>query len=1060
MSGTCRPVGDVRSALKRAMLALAMLCLPHVAGAQARAEASAAAEAEVELVPQQAGIATIGAWTHDDRFVVTVGTLPDMIVVWDAASAAVVNRIPLPQFEAGSAIILQRIVIDGANDIAIHASLRDDAGDDCTALVMTMPLARPGNWDVAEADTAGNCIAAETPPAPVRSHDRRYRLSLAGWQARIEDRKGRIVHRLEKPEPTMPFAAALSPDGKRIAMITVGDEDNESAGGVWRSAVTVFDLAAWRTSAYYLVEGYYADVRWLDDDRLLLPGAVQGGRFNKMAEPPSATRIVSALTGAQLGAPIDFRCGTMALPGGMLVGSATANCTFGADGAGGLERYDPAGGWQSFGPADFAGRRIDHLGITPDGKRLIVTASAPPQAVPDMAVAPPTISAIDVRTGRLIAQAPLPAPDPQIDYAPDSALVGIRLASGNYRWDMSAAAPVALAETEPPVAVLASQTVNGDGTRWHERTFDTTSAPIWAVRIVDGRKVAWPYFDNVLAEGALPGSPLRWTVTSLDGLVVWLPNRDDPFQSTIVLRTTLVDARHFLSYTPEGRYDTNLGADSGHIRWLVSDAPLQSLGPQTFMRNFFEPRLGPQLIACVPAGDCDARLRPITAVARLNRVLPQVRIARIVPGPTPDLAMVDVEVRSARRTDTPNGRNASDAYDLRLFRDGSLVAQTPGAQPDALDFDIGQWRRDNRVVPGRNGVARARFTVRLPSGADPVEFTAYAFNEDRVKSETARQSFARPDGPRVPGRVFVVALGVDAYAEPRLRLNFAAGDARLIGERLATLPDGGATRRLVLADDGRPGGAKITRAIVADVFGILGGAPREPALARLAAHGIDAAMLDAAGPDDAVIIAFSGHGWADPNGNFYLLPAEARWPDPDQPPDLATLVSTADMSRLLRSIDAGEMALIIDACHSAASIAARGFRAGPMGDAGLGQLAFDKRMRILAATQADDIALESATLGQGLLTFALASEGLTAAGGMADENGDGAITLDEWLAYATRRLPGLSREVRGGRLAAAPAGARGVVFLDDGSAPGRVQEPALFEFTGSTSRLVLRKVPR
>ncbi len=65
-------------------------------------------------------------------------------------------------------------------------------------------------------------------------------------------------------------------------------------------------------------------------------------------------------------------------------------------------------------------------------------------------------------------------------------------------------------------------------------------------------------------------------------------------------------------------------------------------------------------------------------------------------------------------------------------------------------------------------------------------------------------------------------------------------------------------------------------------------------------------------------------------------------------------------------------------------------------DSGLGQLAFDKGIRILAATQADDVALEDARLGQGLLTYALAVDGFAA--GAADLDGDGSIRIDEWLA--------------------------------------------------------------
>ena len=104
------------------------------------------------------------------------------------------------------------------------------------------------------------------------------------------------------------------------------------------------------------------------------------------------------------------------------------------------------------------------------------------------------------------------------------------------------------------------------------------------------------------------------------------------------------------------------------------------------------------------------------------------------------------------------------------------------------------------------------------------------------------------------------------------------------------------------------------------------------------------------------------------------------------------------------------------------------FKPGPMGDSGLGQLAYDKGIRILAATQADDVALEDARLGQGLLTYALAVDGLGA--GEADVDGDGDIRIDEWLVYAVRRLPTLANDARVGRISAAGNGAVSYTHLD------------------------------
>ncbi len=75
-----------------------------------------------------------------------------------------------------------------------------------------------------------------------------------------------------------------------------------------------------------------------------------------------------------------------------------------------------------------------------------------------------------------------------------------------------------------------------------------------------------------------------------------------------------------------------------------------------------------------------------------------------------------------------------------------------------------------------------------------------------------------------------------------------------------------------------------------------------------------------------------------------------------------------------------------------------------MGSRGLGQLAYDKGMRILAASQADDVALESQKLEQGLLTYALVRHGLKAK--QAVKPGTSQITMDSWREYGSDRVRG------------------------------------------------------
>jgi uncharacterized caspase-like protein len=248
----------------------------------------------------------------------------------------------------------------------------------------------------------------------------------------------------------------------------------------------------------------------------------------------------------------------------------------------------------------------------------------------------------------------------------------------------------------------------------------------------------------------------------------------------------------------------------------------------------------------------------------------------------------------------------------------------------------------------------------------PVQFTAYAFNEDRVKSETATNGdkpYKVPDdvAPAKP-RAYVIAIGVNAYDNPEWKLGFAVKDALDLSGALGSI-EGYEVVSVPLVSEERDG-AKLdeaTKQDIADTLALLGGLEEHRDRLRQAL-GRDGPLVDRlrkATPDDLVILGFSGHGYADKQGRFYLLPSDSgkEAPSDEEGPKnaaiLSRFISSDELSQWLKDVDAGEVAMIIDACHSAASVDQPGFKPGPMGDRGLGQLAYDKGMRILAATQAD-----------------------------------------------------------------------------------------------------------
>jgi WD40 repeat protein len=524
---------------------------------------------------------------------------------------------------------------------------------------------------------------------------------------------------------------------------------------------------------------------------------------------------------------------------------------------------------------------------------------------------------------------------------------------------------------------------------------------------------------------------------------------------------------------PEGRFDASDLDEIQGVHWLAPEDPLKPLPLEIFMRDYYEPRL----LARILSGE---RLAPVRALAEVNRAQPVVNITSVEQRKgRPEFARVTVEV--SRPAGAPAAGGAG-AYDLRLFRGGQLVAYAPA--------EGGELKTDPAT-------GRATFTfddVRLPrprgdSGGEArrVEFTAYAFNEDKVKSPTARASFepAVPP-PAAKGRAYVVSVGVNAYENEEWDLRFAANDARRLQEVVATrVRQGGEYEEVVgvplISDYASDGGRKQSPRALKETAATKGNF--KAVLDLLAGREVDGEVLKGvpnadklrrATPEDLVIISFSSHGYADERGRFFLFASDTGRSGGLRDA-LGRAVSSDELGAWLRDVDAGELILVVDACHSAASVQGEGFKPGPMGSRGLGQLSYDKGMRILTSTQADDVALESGLIEQGLLTYALTRDGLEAE--RADfRPKDARITVAEWLAYGVERVPTLHAEVE--RKLAEMKAAAGAAKLDgDEQArvvvlPGgggrnlrvkvsgqstRTQQPALFDFARRRRDAVLAK---
>ena len=477
----------------------------------------------------------------------------------------------------------------------------------------------------------------------------------------------------------------------------------------------------------------------------------------------------------------------------------------------------------------------------------------------------------------------------------------------------------------------------------------------------------------------------------------------------------------------EGRFDTDNLDEIEGLHWVMPDDPLRALPLEIFMRDYYHPGL----LARILKGEKLAQVRSLT---ELNRVQPQVTITAIEPSAgDPTIVSISIKVAGDQRTFRRTGENVvmrTGVSDVRLFRDGQLVGYQDG---------------EIKLVDNK---ANLKFAgIRLPTARDKkeVEFSAYAFNADRVKSATARRRYAMPSALKpMKGRAYVISVGVNDSEDPAYRLNYAANDAqeiqKTVDERLKETGEFAEVIPITLVS--RP-----TKRNVQTILDLLAGRSVSDDVKQVVPN---AEKIMPARPDDMVLISFSCHGDSDRAGNFYLLPYDIGSADTHRKIEdiYPKCISSEELSQWLRDVDAGEMVMIIDACHSAAAVESADFKPGPMGSRGLGQLAYDKGMRILAASQADSVALESADLGHGLLTYALLKEGLEL--GQADFAAkDDKILLSEWLAYGVDRLPKLYAEKLGPRGVLLTAASQGP--------PALVQQPSLFDFTKQKRDLILAK---
>ena len=422
----------------------------------------------------------------------------------------------------------------------------------------------------------------------------------------------------------------------------------------------------------------------------------------------------------------------------------------------------------------------------------------------------------------------------------------------------------------------------------------------------------------------------------------------------------------------EGRFD---GPQSG-IDALVwaGETAAQTLPVDAFSEGYFEPGLLAKLDDEAPR--------------YLNDQPRDLSEDGYVQPPAVSIDPVDGQVvndqgdtRVRVRLEDPNYPRES-VSEVRLYHNGKLVPldrMTTEAEGGVFDYEV-------RLLPGQNS------------------FSAVAAGPGGVEGSAATATFLATAEEISRPRMQVVSIGINDYW-PGGDLDHGLDDAKAV---VSTF---------------RARSGRLFQEVGAVT--LLDSSANATAIKELISRHSPA-------PRDVLVVFFAGHGYAlkkKDGWEWYLIPYSRVWERrPMVREDISRYgIPSRELMRFLTTIPATKIFLILDSCRSGAVVEAMQGRAfdDAVGRKALRRIARVGGIHVLAASRANEDAIELRTVPHGALTFLLI-EGMR---GKADLNRDQQVTVREIVGYATREMPLLSQRLVSETISQMPVGySRGADF--------------------------------
>jgi hypothetical protein len=368
--------------------------------------------------------------------------------------------------------------------------------------------------------------------------------------------------------------------------------------------------------------------------------------------------------------------------------------------------------------------------------------------------------------------------------------------------------------------------------------------------------------------------------------------------------------------------------------------------------------------------------------------MPEVAIGRVKPpvvrivSPRPGIAERPEATVEVEATDQGGGLS-----NLALYHNGARVLA----------------RATARVA---GPVTRRSFDVALVEGANRLKATA-ASGDGSWEAEPAEVVLTY-EKPLPRSELYLVAVGVNRYADAGLNLQYAAPDAHAFAELFA-----------------RRGRGLYQQVHVAELTDD-----------RATKDGIRAALKQLAGqtrPQDTLVLFLAGHGVM-LGQRYYFLPHDLRRQAAQLDDDVRAQGLPVDvLTDAVGSAHALKRALILDTCASGGALGVvLASRSGVGFRKAIERQARTQGIFTIAAAAATAEAQESAKLGHGVLSYALLA-GLKAVdrgpleGQAAQPGSEGVVDVLEWFNFAAGRVPRLTEQLYGAAQDV-QLGAQGVSF--------------------------------